>query len=79
MWCTIDVGGVLLRVQVNLSYEMVARTDFYAKKLGVTRSSLCAFFIGQGVMAYDKSFDVLSNAGEQVVNSLVSEQIRGDK
>lgn len=73
------LGGGLLRVQVNLSDEMVVRTDFYAKKLGVTRSSLCAFFIGQGVMAYDKSFDVLDNAGEQFVNSLSSEQIRGEK
>lgn len=44
-----------MRIQVNLSEEMVERCDYYAKKMGVTRSSLCSMLIGQGIMSFDKS------------------------
>lgn len=63
-----------MRVQVNLSDEMVEKVDYYATKMGVTRSSLCSMLIGQGCMAYDKSFEVLQqmkiSANDVVLNSL---------
>lgn len=50
-----------MRVQVNLSDEMVKRVDDYADKIGVTRSALCGFFIGQGILGYDNASTVLDS------------------
>lgn len=64
-----------MRVQVNLSDEMVARVDFYAKKMGVSRSALCSMLVGQGIMAYDKSMDIISVIGDKLGDSLLSEKM----
>lgn len=63
-----------MRIQVNLSNEMVERVDFYSKKMGVTRSALCSMLIGQGIMSYDKSMDVLSLLGDKLGDSLLAEK-----
>lgn len=42
-----------MRVQVNLSEEMVENVDKYAKQMGVSRSALCSILIGQGIMSYE--------------------------
>ena len=49
------------RIQVNVSDEMISRLELYSKKMGISRSALCAQFIGQCVMGYDKAFDVIDN------------------
>lgn len=54
------------RVQVSLSDEMVDKVDSYARKMGVTRSALCALLIGQGIMSYDKGSDILSTLGKEL-------------
>ena len=48
-----------MKVQVNVSDELVERIDNYAKMMGVSRSALCGVFIGQGIMNYDKAFNML--------------------
>ena len=48
-----------MRVQVNLNDELVKKIDEYAKMIGITRSSLCAVYIGQGVLGYDKAFEMI--------------------
>ena len=63
-----------MRCQVNLSNEMVERVDFYAKKMGVSRSSLCSMLVGQGIMGYDKSMDVISLIGDKLGDSLLAEK-----
>lgn len=50
-----------MRVQVNLSDEMVAEVDALAKKYGVSRSSLCSTLIGQGVASHTEAFALLKN------------------
>lgn len=50
-----------MRIQVNLSEEMVAKVDKYASLLGVSRSALCALFIGNGVLGYSKAEESLSS------------------
>ena len=67
-------GGFNMRVQVNLSEEMIERCDYYSKKMGVTRSSLCSMLIGQGIMSYDKSMDLLQLIGDKVGDSLLAEK-----
>lgn len=63
-----------MRVQVNLSDEMVTRVDEYAAKMGVSRSSLCSMLVGQGIMSYDKSMDVLKLLGDKLGDNLLAEK-----
>lgn len=64
-----------MRIQVNLSDEMVEKVDSYASKMGVNRSALCAVIIGQGILTYDKSFEVVESVGEKIGQE-VSEKVR---
>lgn len=48
-----------MRVQVNISDIMVERIDKYAQMMGVSRSALCSMLIGQGIMGFDKAFDIM--------------------
>ena len=68
-----------MRVQVSLSDEMVERVDFYAKKMGVSRSALCSMLVGQGIMGYDKSMDIISIIGDKLGDSLLAENGEKDK
>ena len=60
-----------MRVQVNISDEMVVKIDEYARKMGVSRSALCSVLIGQGIMNYEKSADLL-----KVISDKVLEQVQ---
>lgn len=42
-----------MRVQVNVSDDLVKKIDEYAKIMGVSRSALCSVWIGQIVMCYE--------------------------
>ncbi len=59
-----------MRVQVNLSDEMVEKVDSYAAKMGVNRSALCAVIIGQGIMSYDKTFEIADSVGIQLTEEV---------
>lgn len=48
-----------MRLQINVSDDMVQRIDYWAKKIGVSRSSFCAMAIGNAVMGYDKSVELM--------------------
>lgn len=38
-----------MKLQVNVNDDLVKEIDDYAKAIGMSRSSLCAYFIGQGM------------------------------
>ena len=44
---------------VNLSEDMIARIDAYARDIGVSRNGLVATLLGQSVSAYENSKDVV--------------------
>lgn len=67
-----------MRVQVNLSDEMVGKVDSYASKMGVSRSALCSILVGQGIMSYDKSMDVISILGDKLGDSILAEKALKD-
>ena len=67
-----------MRVQVNLSDEMVGKVDAYARKMGVSRSALCSMLVGQGIMNYDKSMDILTLIGDKVGDTLLAEKTLGE-
>lgn len=47
------------KMQVIISEEMKERLEKYCKITGVSMSAMCNVFIGQGLMAYEKSFDIM--------------------
>lgn len=52
-----------MRLNINVSDELLVRIDRYADSLGVSRSALCTMLIGQGVMTYEKSMQVIDQLG----------------
>jgi hypothetical protein len=63
-----------MKLQINVSDVMVKEIDKYAEMMGVSRSALCATFIGQGIMSYNKSFEMLGSMGEKLKDSLLAEK-----
>lgn len=63
-----------MRIQVNLSEEMNKKAESYSKQFGVSKSQLCSMIIGQGLLSYDKAFDIIGGmqetAKEQLSNAL---------
>ena len=51
-----------MRMLVNLSDEMASKVEMYAKKIGVTKSALCAIFVGQAIMGMDGVLDAVEKA-----------------
>jgi metal-responsive CopG/Arc/MetJ family transcriptional regulator len=68
-----------MRIQVNLSDDMVKRLDMYADLMGVSRSSLCAQFIGQAVLGYDKAYSKIDDVGDSLINEFKSEKVSSDE
>jgi len=60
-------GKEKARIQVIVSKEIAERIDFYANKMGLSRSALCCQFIGQSVMGYDKAFEMVTEMGTQML------------
>ena len=58
-----------MKVQVNLSDELVFKIDVFAKAMGVSRSALCGVWIGQTVMSMEKTFET----GQKAFTKLISE------
>lgn len=51
-----------MKVQVNVSDELVKQLDEYAKAVGLSRSALCGYFIGQGMFSLQKGLEMASSA-----------------
>lgn len=56
-----------MKVQVNLSDEMVSRVDVVAKNIGMSRSAICAYFIGQGISQIENSYKIVENCGNLLI------------
>lgn len=67
-----------MRIQVNLSDEMVEKADYYSKKMGVTRASLCTMLIGQGLMSYENAVSVINELSNNLSESLLAKTQKGD-
>lgn len=65
-----------MKLQVNVSDEMVKRIDEYAQMMGVSRSSLCAVIIGQGIMGYDRAKEIVSALGDQLKQDILTETMK---
>lgn len=66
-----------MKLQITVSDELVEQIDNYAKMMGISRSALCATWIGQGVMTYNKSYQMIDNLQEQFRKNML-ESIQDD-
>lgn len=61
-----------MKVQVNLSDEMVSRVDVVAKNIGISRSAICAYFIGQGISQIENSYKIVQDCGNALVKNYLA-------
>ncbi len=59
------------RIVVTVSEDMKNRLDKYADMLGLNRSSLCAFLLGQSVLSMDKAYGLLDQTAKLLQTELV--------
>lgn len=59
-----------MRVQVNVNDEMVERIDYYAKLMGMSRSGLCSYFIGMGMMSIEKANTIMNEMGDAMLSNV---------
>lgn len=55
-----------IKLQIGMPVEMIERIDKIASEMGMTRSQLCAYFIGNGV----RQTELQSNAVASMVSQL---------
>lgn len=56
-----------MKLQISVNDEMVHRIDTLAKALGVSRSALCAIWIGQGLMGFNQAQELVKELGPKIV------------
>lgn len=50
-----------MKLQITVNDAIVPQIDALAKALGVSRSALCAIWIGQGLLGYKKAQQLVEN------------------
>lgn len=68
-----------MRLQVNVSEEMLIEIDKYAKKMGISRSAFCSYLIGSGVMNLNKAYDILDKLPSQFLDSNFTKEVVQDE
>lgn len=58
------------RINVTLSDEVIARLDAYSKAMGLNRSALCCYMIGQQVMVLDKTLGIADAVSKSLVKAI---------
>ena len=64
-----------MRIQVNVNDDLVKQIDEYAEMMGISRSALCATFIGQGVLGYNKSFKIIDDLRQKLGSSMLAAEM----
>lgn len=59
-----------VKMQITASEEMVKRIDKVAKGMGISRSSLCAVWIGQGLTTYEASISQIDKISDKIIDKL---------
>lgn len=58
-----------MKLQIMVSDELCEKVDKYAKEIGVSRSALCAMFIGQGVRGYDQASEIIDELKTKILDN----------
>ena len=60
-----------MKLQININDDIVERIDEQAHALGVTRSALCAMWIGQGLRTMEANNDLTKAMSAELSQVLV--------
>lgn len=66
-----------MKVQITLNDDLVKKIDDYAHAIGMTRSAVCAYWIGQAALGTTTASQILERAGIDVAKALLDEQKSG--
>lgn len=64
------------KLQITMPDDMVARIDKIASEMGMTRSQLCAYFIGSSVRQTELQTDAISAAMNTII-PVVEQALKG--
>lgn len=58
------------RITITVSDESVSKLAMYGEKMGMNRSALCAYLVGQGLMGLDKANSVFDRVTESMTDEM---------
>ena len=62
-------------LQVTATNEMVSKVDFYANRIGISRSAFCAMLINDGLVKYAQT-DEVSDALIKQFSELITKEVK---
>lgn len=65
-------------MQITASEEMVEKIDKIAKSMGISRSALCAVYIGQGLATYEASLKSLDRMSDDIMQYFKERYEKGE-
>ena len=68
-----------MKVQVNLNDDVVKKIDNYAKAIGVSRSAVCAMWIGNALLGVDKATETLQRMSDGLIDAATDEKEKKKK
>lgn len=58
------------RITITVSDESVEKLSYYGEKMGMNRSALCAYLVGQGLMGLDRANSMLDKVSESMSDEI---------
>lgn len=58
------------RITITVSDESVEKLSHYGKKMGMNRSALCAYLVGQGLMGLDRANSMFDKVSESMSDEI---------
>lgn len=58
------------RITITVSDESVEKLSYYGEKMGMNRSALCAYLVGQGLMGLDRASFMLDKVSESMSDEI---------
>lgn len=58
------------RITITVSDESVDKLAMYGEKMGMNRSALCAYLVGQGLMGLDRANSMIDKVAESMTDEM---------
>lgn len=58
------------RITITVSDESVDKLAMYGEKMGMNRSALCAYLVGQGLMCLDRANSMIDKVAESMTDEM---------
>ena len=65
-----------MKVQITLNDDLVKKIDQYAAAIGMSRSAVCAYWIGQSALGLETATHTLEKLGVDVAQALQEDRRR---